>query len=251
MPEIALKLPSDSDFVFQPNGWDLATTMGLPVDAETDRHAVDELADAMLVWAGAEADRLGAESAAALWSEELARSIREGLLRVRKLGDEWLPAAESALEELDLLGYDAEISREVARHLAMQLSQLDHPWTFCICCIDESLPGTPPTERRGLARGVALVARRNAGVSEEELRAARVGARFRSPVLVLATDERRRDVRARLGRIGRLSRTSMPLLAAELEAIGAEELPGRPEDDDVWVELCGRLLWEEVRPGWY
>ena len=97
---------------------------------------------------------------------------------------------------------------------------------------------------------MARVARRNAGIPEEEVRAARIAARFRSPVETLATDERRRAVRERLGRIGRLARTSMPLLAAELETIGAERLPKQPEDDDVWVELCQLLLREEARPDW-
>src|SRR6059058_492036 len=137
MPEIALAFESEDDFVFEPSGWDLASTVGLCVDPETDREALDELADAMLVCAeDPEADRLALEAAAALWNDELVQAIREGLARVRDLGAEWLPAADSALEELDLLGCRAEIAREVAAHLAMQLSHLDHPWTFCVCCID-------------------------------------------------------------------------------------------------------------------
>jgi hypothetical protein len=246
VPEIEPELLSDDEFVFEPNGWDLAMSIGLQVDPETDREVLDELADAMLVWATDEADRLAVEGAAALWDDELARSIREGLRRVKEAGPEWRTAAESALEELDLLGCRSEIAREVVAHLAMQLSHLDHPWTFCVCCIDETLPRMPPEERRALARRVVLVARRNAAVPGEEIRASFVGARFQPPVRSLATDERRRAVRERLGRIGRLARTSMPLLAAELEAIGAEELPERPEDDDVWAELCDLLLREEV-----
>jgi hypothetical protein len=252
MPEIAHELLSDDDddFVFEPNGWDLAMSIGLQVDPETDREVLDELADAMLVWAQEEADRLAGDAAAALWDDELARSIRDGLKRVRQAGPEWRTAAEGALDELDLLGCRSEIAREVAAHLALQLSHLDDPWTVCICCVDEGLAEAPPERRRELACQVAHLTRRNAGIPDEEVRAALIGARFQSPVRSLATDERRRAVRARLARIGRLARTSMPLLAAELEAIGAEELPERPEHDDAWAELCQVLVRKEVRPDW-
>jgi hypothetical protein len=130
----------------------------------------------------------------------------------------------------------------------MQLSQLDHPWTFCVLCIDEALPRTPTDDRRALARSVALVARRNAAVPEDEVRAALLGAAFRPPVLRLATAQRRRAVRQRLARIGRLGRTSLPNLASELEAIGAESLPEEAANDDIWEEVCRYLLADVARP---
>ena len=39
------------DFVFEPTAWDLAFSLGIGVDPETDPPVLDELADAMLMWA--------------------------------------------------------------------------------------------------------------------------------------------------------------------------------------------------------
>jgi hypothetical protein len=244
-----LELLDDDDFVFEPTAWDLAMAIGLGVDAEADRPALDELADAMLVWADDdESERLTDVAVKAMWNVELADEIREGLGRAAELGDEWKPAALTALSELEGAGARAEVVRAVVQHLAMQLSQEDHPWFFCVCCIDEVVRKAPREARRRLARRVALVARRNADIPEPELRAALAAATSERPVRRLATRERREAVRARLGRIGRVARRSMPELAAELEGIGAEPLPEQPEDDDVWCEVCELLLADLARP---
>jgi hypothetical protein len=244
-----LELLDDDDFVFEPTAWDLAMAIGLGVDAEADRPALDELADAMLVWADDdESERLTDGAVAVLWNGELAGEIGQGLGRAAELGAEWEPAAAAALTELEGAGARAEVVRAVIQHLAMQLSQEDHPWSFCVCCIDETVREAPREARRRLARRVALVARRNADIPEPELRAALVGATSERPVRRLATRERREAVRARLGRIGRVARKSMPELAAELEAIGGEPLPEQPEDDDVWCEVCELLLADVARP---
>jgi hypothetical protein len=250
MPETAPELlAADDDLVFEPSCWDLAMTIELRADPMEHREVLDELADAMLVGAeGPEAERLVALAARSLWDEELARSIRDGLMRVRELGPEWLDPAEVALEELDLLGCRSEIAGEVTAHLALQLSQLDHPWTLCVHCIDEALARIPPGERRPCARQVAVVARRNVAVSDEEARAALVAGASQRPEVRLATDERRRAIRERLVRVGRLGRGSLPHLSEELEAIGAEPVPERPEDDDVWQEVVACLLADVARP---
>jgi hypothetical protein len=242
-----LELLDDDDFVFEPTAWDLAMAIGLRVEVDADRRALDELADAMLVWADDdESERLTDIAVTAMWNVELADEIRQGLGRAAELGDEWKPAARAVIDELGRTGARAEVVRAVVQHLAMQLSQEDHPWFFCVCCIDEVVRKAPREARRTLARRVALVARRNADIPE--LRAALTGAASERPVRRLATRERREAVRARLGRIGRVARRSMPELAAELEAIGGEPLPEQPEDDDVWCEVCELLLADVARP---
>lgn len=240
---------NDDEFVFEPCPWDLAMAIGLGVDPEADRTALDELADAMFVWANDdESERLTDAAVAALWNDELAGAIREGLGRVGELGDEWQPAAAEALAELARSSSHAEVARAVVQHLAMQLSQEDHPPLFCVCCVDEVVKAAPRETRRELARQVAVVARRDAAIPEPELRAALAASMSESPVRRLASRERREAVRARLGRIGRVARGSMPELAAELEAVGAEQLPERPEDDDVWCEVCELLLADLAKP---
>jgi hypothetical protein len=236
------------DFLFEPTAWDLAMAIGLGVEADDDREALDELADAMLMWAnGPEVERLTTEALDRLWEDELERLIREGLVRLA--ADEgWEQGAATALAEFDRSPRDADVSREVVRHLAMQLGSNDHPVFFCLLCIDETLPRVEPGGRRELACRVAIVARRNAAVSEAEAREALAGFGSRAPATRLGTLERRQAVRARLGRLGALGEESMPGLAAELRAIAAEPLPKRVEDDDVWAVACTALLADVARP---
>jgi hypothetical protein len=247
MDELEIELPDD--FLFEPTAWDLASAIGLEADADSDRVALDELADAMLVWAdSAETEQLTDRAVEALWSKELEEAIREGLERVAALGDEWASACGTALVALDQSGRGAPVTRAVVQHLAMQLGSADHPVFFCLDCLDQAVSTAPAQVRRQLALGAAIVATRNAAVPEAELRSALAGAPLEPPVLGLATDARRQAVRARLGRIGELGRRSMPTLAGELRMIAVEDLPPRAEDDDVWQVACTHLLEQKARP---
>jgi hypothetical protein len=247
-----IELPDDlpDDLPFEPTAWDLASAIGLGADEDTDRAALDELADAMLVWAdGPELEQLTDRAVEALWSVELGSLIREGLRRVAKIDGEWASACTSALVELERSPLGAPVTRAVVQHLAMQLGSADHPVFFCPDCLDQQMSTASPDERRALAVQAVILARRNAAVSEAELRAALAAAAQHPPAVRLATVARRAAVRARLGRLGALGRESMPVLAAELRTIAAEPLPAQAEDDDVWQEACSHLLAEEARPG--
>ena len=239
----------EDDWVFEPSAWDLALAIRLGVEPENDRAALDELADAMLVWADDdESERLTDLAVERLWSDELGEDIRAGLVRVAAQGPEWRNAADDALTALARAPRAAPVTRAVVQELAAQLSAADHPPFFCACCVDESLAHVPAEKRREVARGVAIVAVRNAGFSDEELRAAARLVAADEAVAQLATPARRLAVRERLGRIGRLARRSMPDLARELEGIGGEPPPERPQDDDVWCELCEFVLDRVRRP---
>jgi len=247
-----IELPDDlpDDLLFEPTAWDLASAIGLGADEDTDRAALDELADAMLMWAnGPETEQLTGRAVEALWSDELATLIREGLERVAKIDDEWASASATALAEFERSPLGAPVTRAVVEHLAMQLGNADHPVFFCLDCLDQQMSAAPPAERRALAARAAILAGRNAAVPEAELRAALATAAVQPPAVRLATVARREAVRARLGRLGAFGRKSMPVLAAELTSIAAEPLPARAEDDDVWQEACTHLLAREARPG--
>jgi hypothetical protein len=238
----------DDELPFEPWAWDLAMCIRLGVE-ETDRAVLDELADAMLVWADdAESERLTDVAVERLWSDELREDIRAGLERVAAQGPEWRQSCDAALATFERAPREAPVTRAVVQELAWHLSSLDHPPFFCTCCIEEGLANVPAERRREIARGVAIVAVRNAGFSDEELRAASRLVSADDAVGRLATPVRRHAVRERLARIGRLARTSMPDLARELEAIGRETPPQRPEDDDVWRELCDFVLDRVRRP---
>ena len=243
-----LEFPDD-DFSFQPTPSDLAMAVGLVPD-ETDRKALDELADAMLVWAeGPEVERMIDEAVERIWTEELACEIRDGLLRLAFDEEEdWHSAASAALERFDRCPPVSEIAREVVVRFAMDLAQNDHPPLFCACCLDEAIAAAPSESRRSLALQMSTVARRTADVSQAELRLTVAHAVTRAGAEALGTVERRTAVRARLGRIGSLGRRSMPALAAELRAIARESLPDRPEDDDVWSAVCRELLTDVAQP---
>src|SRR5437899_3301128 len=117
-----LDLLDDSfdDFVFEPNGWDMATDMWIRVDPETDREPLEELADAMLVWADEPVlERLTDEALGRIWDDELQGMIYDGLQRLI-VRDEWQAGVGAALAEFDRDPRGAEVSREVVRHLAMR-----------------------------------------------------------------------------------------------------------------------------------
>jgi hypothetical protein len=236
------------DFAFEPNAWDFAISVGIGVDPETDRPALDELADAMLVWAqGPELERLTDEAVERVWDAELEGMVRDGIVRLSSQ-DGWEEGAASVLAEFDRDPPRSEVGREVVRHLAMQLGHADHPVFFCLCCIEEALVRAEPAERRAQAVRVAIVARRDAGVPAAEVHEALANAARCPPAERLGSVARRAAVRTRLGRLGKLATESMPDLAVELKALAVEPLPERAEDDDVWQEACVHLLAEVGRP---
>jgi hypothetical protein len=234
------------DDVFTPDAWDIAMAIGLDADPDA-RPALDELVDAMLMWAhGPETDEATARAVDALWSRELETQIADGLSRVGQVGDEWTPAADAAAAEFARDPLGAAVTRAVVQQLAWGLGQDDGPFLFCLCCIEDGLTFAPVTseERRRRAVAAAILAVRNVEVSEAEVAEALAA----SAPGRLATDERRRAVRARLGRLGRLGRTSLPALAAELEQIAAEPLPADPAADDVWEVVAHALLANHAKP---
>jgi hypothetical protein len=247
MDDADLDLLLDDD-VFEPDSWDFAVSIGIGIDPETDPPALDELADAMLVWArGDRLERLTDEAVARVWDAELEGMVREGIVQLS--GSEgWEKGGAELLAEFDRDPPRSEVAREVVRHLAMQLGNADHPVFFCVCCLEEALLRAEAAERRAHAVRVAVVATRNAGVPPAEIHAALADAARRPPAVRLGTVERRAAIRARLGRLGAFATESMPELATELKALAAERLPEQAEDDDVWQEACVYLLAEEGMP---
>ena len=208
----------DDDLVFEPSGWDMAVDMGIRLDRETDGEALDELADAMLLWLeGPTLEALTDVAVGRIWSDDLEATIRRGLARLAGRQN-WRAAVERALAEFDLDPKTAEVSRDVVCHLAMELSQTSAPVFFCADCLEEQISNANPAERRQVALQVVAVARRLIDPSD-------------------ASRATRETLRARLGRLGELGREAVPILASELRSIAAELVPPRAEDDDVWRAL--------------
>jgi len=235
----------EEDWQFVPEPWDIAMTFGVGGDPEADRAALDELADAMLMWArGPELEELTTRSIAAVWSEELEGQIRSGLRAAAELGDDWRPSVEAATAAFEQDPKGSPVTRAAVQRLAWDLGSQDASPFFCLCCIDERVAHASPGCRRARAREAAILAVRDVAVSAGEVAAA-VAATAPGR---LATDERRRAVRRRLGRLARHGRRSLPALACELERIASEPLPADPALDDVWEVVAHALLGDHAKP---
>ncbi|HVU76704.1 MAG TPA: hypothetical protein VHC67_03915 [Gaiellaceae bacterium] len=199
--------------LFAPTAWDLAVAMGIGVDAEADRQALTDLADAMLVGLdGPELERLAERAIGELWSDELEEAIGEALAELRT-SDGWEEAVGAAEGELRRDGCRAEVCREVACHLAMQLGQEDLPEPFfCLHCFEEAAARETGPRRRAVAAEASAIAFRDADCSF----AARSAAR------------------TRLARLAELGRRALPVLAAEWRSMIAAPTPLEPEADEVW-----------------
>jgi hypothetical protein len=243
------QLLEDEDYAFEPTAFDLAMAIGIAADPEADRAALEELADALFVWAeDGVVEPLTTTAIERVWCADLASAIRDGLQRLVEKGDEWEVAASAALQALGVEGDRAEIARAVVQQLAIDLSHQEHPPFPCVCCIDESMTTADESSRRGIALEAVVFARRDAGLSDVDVRDA---LRQGEPQIAgLGTIERRRRVRERLGRLGRLGRDSIPQLSAELRAIAAEPVPEDAEADEIWKEVCTSLLVQRARPQW-
>jgi hypothetical protein len=232
----------DERFVFEPQPWDIASAVGL--DSESCAE-LDELADAMLMWAqGDEAEELTTAAIDAIWSAELEQQVRDGIARAAEFGEDWRSGVRRAAAEFDRAPRRSAVTRAAVQHLAWEIGQDGAPPLFCLCCIDEAVAHAPPGERRQRAREVAILGVREAAVPLDEIKAAfSASAPGR-----LATDERRLAVRNRLGRLGRYGRNSLRHLAEELDRIASEPLPVDPAQDDVWEVVAHALLARLAQP---
>ena len=234
---------------FEDQAWHLALSIDVDIELGELTPAFDELADAMLVWVrDSEAAALSDRVLDQVWSPELETAIRAGLERVAGRPGERCRDAESALADLARNGRTSDIARAFAQRVAMDLSNEDAGFV-CLCCLEERIAAARDGERCGIALEAAHLARRDAGVSSSELRDAvssslSLGARDDGSRLArhLATDPRRAAVRARIDRIARLGRSSMPALAGELTALLDGEPPSDPGDDLLWRATCLELL---------
>jgi hypothetical protein len=228
------------DYVFEPNAWDFAVSMGIGLDPEQDPPALDELADAMLVWAqGPVLERLTDDAVERLWDAELEGMVRDGIVQLSGQ-DGWEQGGAAMLEEFDRDPPRSEVAREVVRYLAMQVGGADHPVFFCLCCIEEMLVRADPAERRGHAVRVAILATRNAGVPVAEVQEALARRSARASDGSASSRPSRCQGAARSSPVERLG--------TALKALASEPLPDSAEDDDVWQEACARLLADVGRP---
>jgi hypothetical protein len=216
---------------------DLANYSALAWD-DADRELLAPLVDAAFVCAEElEFERVGWPMVEALWADGLADAIEEAVAHGPSA--ELLEAARADLAQGPR---ESKLGRAYVEQGASQLAFEEQMPICCLLCVEERLGRTDAAERPEVARQVARIAIRAAGVPEDELRAAVALAAVGGPstALAVATDERRRAVRAWLGRLAELGVKTAPNLSAELRALVAGPLPV-VEADDVWPETVAGL----------
>jgi hypothetical protein len=204
---------------------------------EDDRDVLAPLVDAALVWS--DDDRVAEPVLGALWQdglrEDIERALAEAAVRhafVARLR----PAAEA---DLAAGPRGSQLARAVVWQGAFELAHTGLNPFHCLLCVEERLVATPESERRSVVLRVARLAGRAASVSSAELRLA-IATAAADPArgdtaAVLATDVRRRAVRAWLENLAQLGVRSVPTLSAELGAVARGPLPAIA-DDHVWRE---------------
>jgi hypothetical protein len=217
---------------------DLAMYSALDWD-DSERELLAPLIDAAFVGAEEiEFERIGRPIVEALWRDGLPADIENAVEHGSSAA-----LLEAAREDLARGPLQSELGRAYVEQAAGQFAFEEQMPVCCLLCVEEMLGRADAAERPQIARQVARIAVRAAAVPEEELRAAvavvAVGG-VASTALAVATDERRRAVRAWLGRLAELGVTTAPNLSAELHALVDGPLPAA-EDDDVWRETIAGL----------
>ena len=213
------------------------------------RAALEELGDALLVWAPTETlDQITRRALELVWTPQLERDVRDCVVEL-EADPRYADITARALYELDSDHGGSKLAREFIRQVALQYAHDDLP-LFCLCCIDEAVKNRDGPARRARALEAVAIAAADANVGEAELRGAvrQAGLRPGSLPALLATDERRAAVRARLERLAQLGVLSVPHLSRELRKVLAEPMPADPARDAVWAAACDSLAERLLRP---
>jgi hypothetical protein len=235
-------------------GNDVARELALlaPLEwSESDRALLAPLVDATLVWADDEVlRRIAAPIVAAMWSDDLRHDIERALDRASVRHTRLARKVDAAYADLAAGPEGSRLALAVVEQAAVELALEEQGLVYCLLCVHDQLVRAPAGDRRHLARTVARIATRAAAVPADEVRAAVSSAAVHGgdAALALATDERRRAVRAWLGRLAELGAESVGAHALELRALAAEPLPAAV-DDEVWRETVAGLA-ERSAPGW-
>jgi hypothetical protein len=212
---------------------------------------LEELGDALL--AGVRDPRLDEIESGVMdrvWTDELGRDLDEALGELEQESDRCRHMIERARLDLEIRHGASAVARALLRQIAYQGAHDRLPFMFCLCCLEERIERRP-----GAARAAALesaaIAWSDAAITHEELEAAARRCALNPGALpeLLATDERRLAVRARLHRFAALASGRQPGLARELRKLLADPLPPDPRDDALWVELCRGRADFELLPG--
>jgi hypothetical protein len=216
---------------------------------------LEELGDALLAGVGdVRLDELESRAMERVWTDELERDIDDALCELEQDADRCRHVIERARLDLEIRRDASAVARGLLRQIAYQAANDRLPFMFCLCCLEERIQRRPGSARDA-ALETAAIAWTDAQITREELEAAARRCALNPAALpgllaeLLATDERRLAVRARLHRLAGFAARRQPELARELRSVLADPLPPDPRDDDLWVELCRGRADLELLPG--
>jgi hypothetical protein len=202
-----------------------------------------------------------------LWDAELASEIRIELegFRAEVVGEdpELVSRIDSALRGLAEPSADNQVAHVLVWRAAAKLLRRANRNHERVAELERALERAPRTKHRRLTLPIVGVASLAADVGDEE--AAKAVAEYafmlsmtRRPsrkhhdraaarlAVRLATDERRRSVRASLAEVAELSADEFPLASSALQELLSEPFPHDPAKDEIWINLVVGLAREQL-----
>lgn len=202
-----------------------------------------------------------------LWDSDLEHEVRGELeaFQARAGPDDahLMPVISSAQAELRASARENGVAHALVWRAAAKLLRRANRNYERMAALERALERAPRTRHRRLALPIAATATLAADIGDEEAAVAiaeyavsmsagrRPSRRQRDRATdrlasALATDERRRSVRAALGELAELSAEDFPLASMALRDLLAEPVPDAPARDELWVSLVVGLAQEQL-----
>jgi hypothetical protein len=254
-------VPLDDDLLGE-----LFDLVGIGLDLNVVGSTLEPVIGAIIDGAPAARVRRAANQAVeALWDHKLQAEVRAELTAfqqdARGVDEELAGTLEAALRELGRPLAENHVAHALVWRAAAELMRRANRNYDRMGELEERLANAPPSRGRVLTLPVAAAATLAVDVGDEEAAKAiarhvvEVGqgaGRRRSRVATarlaraLATDERRRSMRAALAELAATSADEFPSAAGALSGLLAEPMSGDPAEDELWVNLVLGLAEEQV-----
>jgi hypothetical protein len=242
--------------------------LGIGLDLNAVAPEIEPVLDALIRQALRTALQQAAGGATeAVWSDELETELAQEPQEFREQAlhedPELVPRIDAALAELERPPRQNHVAHALVWRAALELMRRANRNYERMAELEQTLAEAPPAAHRHLSLPVAAAASLAADVGDLEAAKAitefvvslppdpetarktfdRATARL---ARTLATDKRRRDVRASLAELARGSAEEFPVASAALERLLAEPIPKDAAKDDLWVSLVVGLAQEQL-----
>jgi hypothetical protein len=230
---------------------DILDDLGIAVDVAGGGPAIALVADRLTAGGNREEVEEAARRAAiAVWSDERAAEVRDGLDRLRARYVARLEAIDAAERALASPPEQNAVALALVARAAVELWARARRGYDQVALLEDELTRAAPDEHRARALSLAAAAIPVVELDPEEVSEA--VSRFLHEetqawlARVLATDERRRAMRRALGRLADAGAEEFPLATASLTRLLAEPIPADPAEDDLWVGLVVGLAQQQL-----